>query len=461
MHTFTTLKMIHTLRYLFAILLINQIAYCQVKFLPTKDLETALKLAQSQHKLIFIQVEGDNCNQCNEVADKGLSGSLLTEKFDKHFVSFRAKSDTPFTEQLKEKYTLTAMPVSLFLDARGNLIHRFLGSNSADFIYAKEADIAISRKEDTPMDQLHSQFQKGDHRPSFLENYLDRLKQLKLPNTDVLNTFTGTLPVDSLSSPRIIKFVLENAPSLDSKPYLLLNAANSVDHGMEKLYRTIPYSEAAAINNGIIHTTFTKAVSERNNRLLFQLSYFISNTYNKERQLGNETSQMYVKKYHYAIGDTMAYLSWAKDANSAALPFWTVDSLIQRDETYMEKVKPQRPTSFGTYTFQFQAPSQYIPINLNEDAWHFYEMTNLKGNLEIALEWSKRSMELFAGLNRKRNLPVENPAFMDTYAHLLYRLGRKEEAIQWQTKAVEAQLTSGITIGSISESLEKMKNGTL
>lgn len=73
-----------------------------------------------------------------------------------------------------------------------------------------------------------------------------------------------------------------------------------------------------------------------------------------------------------------------------------------------------------------------IPINyfaefLNNSAWRFYESrTTTKKMLASALKWSKVSLEI-----DKRDFNL------DTYAHLLYRLGEKEKAIKSQKEAVE------------------------
>ena len=76
--------------------------------------------------------------------------------------------------------------------------------------------------------------------------------------------------------------------------------------------------------------------------------------------------------------------------------------------------------------------------------------------------WSKKSMEWHEELRRDKNhLPLGNPAYIDTYAHLLYKLGRKDEAIVWQTKAVEAQKVTGMSWVSMEKDLNEMKAGTL
>jgi tetratricopeptide (TPR) repeat protein len=64
--------------------------------------------------------------------------------------------------------------------------------------------------------------------------------------------------------------------------------------------------------------------------------------------------------------------------------------------------------------------------------------------VEEALEWSKRS---FA--------ENQDPNFMDTYANLLYKLGRKDEAIAVQEKAVSLAKDKK----PLEETLNKMKKG--
>ena len=112
---------------------------------------------------------------------------------------------------------------------------------------------------------------------------------------------------------------------------------------------------------------------------------------------------------------------------------------------------------------RFSPPSQFYHIELNEHAWHFYEMFDNANDLETALKWSYQSMEFFNGVYKERPgaMKLGNPAYMDTYAQILYKLGRKPEAIEWQTKAVEAQKITGNSADSLEATLAKMKEGKL
>ncbi|AFD06418.1 energy transducer TonB [Solitalea canadensis] len=92
---------------------------------------------------------------------------------------------------------------------------------------------------------------------------------------------------------------------------------------------------------------------------------------------------------------------------------------------------------------------------LNSAAWKCYQFSTDDGTLTKALNWSVLSVELEA----------ENPYFIDTRAHLLYRLAHKEQAIEQQQKAVNIiKAKKGdqtVTDKQILIDLRKMIAGTL
>lgn len=65
------------------------------------------------------------------------------------------------------------------------------------------------------------------------------------------------------------------------------------------------------------------------------------------------------------------------------------------------------------------------PAELNSYAWTVFDNCKDMTCVTEALDWSKRSFK-----------DKENPMFIDTYANILHKLGRTQEAIQWEEKAV-------------------------
>lgn len=88
---------------------------------------------------------------------------------------------------------------------------------------------------------------------------------------------------------------------------------------------------------------------------------------------------------------------------------------------------------------------QYVKAeDLNQFAWKTFEKITDKDALNKAAKWSELSYK-----------QTEEPAYLDTYANLLYKSGRKDEAITVQEKAVA--LSKGDK--AMKDTLEKMKRG--
>lgn len=83
--------------------------------------------------------------------------------------------------------------------------------------------------------------------------------------------------------------------------------------------------------------------------------------------------------------------------------------------------------------------------DLNSLAWAVFEGCPDMTCVSDILDWSKRLKE------------GEDPGVMDTYANILYKLGKKDEAIALETKAV-SMLPDGQK-GELQATLDKMKKG--
>lgn len=92
-------------------------------------------------------------------------------------------------------------------------------------------------------------------------------------------------------------------------------------------------------------------------------------------------------------------------------------------------------------------PESISTFDLNNDAWFLFETTHDREKLESALQWSKRVIEAE---------PTAN--YYDTYANILYKLGKNDLAIEMQEKALTLDPGNGY-IEAARENLSKMKKG--
>ena len=98
--------------------------------------------------------------------------------------------------------------------------------------------------------------------------------------------------------------------------------------------------------------------------------------------------------------------------------------------------------------------SRYASINFASDldglAEEFYKNVSEKAVLQKAIMWAKRANEI-----------DETSDYWNTYAHLLYKMGIRSEAIAAEEKALNlAKTLKGLTF-KYEEALAKMKDGKL
>lgn len=86
------------------------------------------------------------------------------------------------------------------------------------------------------------------------------------------------------------------------------------------------------------------------------------------------------------------------------------------------------------------------PQQLNSYAWTVFQHCPDMNCVTEALDWSKRSFQ-----------DNGSPMFMDTYANILYKMGKKEDAIAWEEKA--SNLSSGEDKKNYEATIDKMKKG--
>lgn len=444
-------------------------AFGQISFLPNPSWPQVLKQAQRDKKLIFLHLEDNKCDQCNQVATKGFENTALREKYSVNFINVRLNTESSEGKALAERFEHRGGPLSLYLNAEEAVLARFPGSTDSPLKYLELADQAIvQNKKTTPLKELEKKYAAGERSRPFLEQFIVARRERNLEYESLLDTYTGSCTLDTLQSPRVIHFLLKQALPVDSRARQLLYAVNTVstykpgrrfNNAVDSLFFQLPYQERVNLNNQIIEKGFNKAVREKNTNLANQVSYFQSNTYHPDYQLGHLMSQRFMKNYYRQTKDTLRFLQNSASYADALMRYAQVDSLRKRDERMFQQ-KAKEAGKGGS--FSFSAPSQWYYSELNSVAWSFWEMARYSEELQKALVWSKASQDLYEQLRPKNsNAPAQNAAMLDTYAHLLYKLGRREEAIAWQTKAVEAQKEMPMPSPGVTEALEKMKAGTL
>lgn len=417
----------------------------------------AVKKARKQKKLVFLQFDRPSCGGCTEVASVAFNSPLLREKFALHFISFRVDGTAGIGKQLAEKLEVECTPSALYLDTDENPLARYCGTTSLDRTYLEKAEEALTKSQERPLKSLADAYEKGDRSPSLMRALIERRREMGLSINDFLDDYVQHLSPDSLRSATMLRFIFEQAPVVGSKAdsVFRLNYSRT-----DSLYRAVGWNKAVELNNKIVANSLQKAIKEKNVVLANRTAIFRRRTYQNDYKNGEAAREWVMMRYYRGVQDTLTYLAQASHYYDAQFMTARVDSIQKLDELdnqrRMRGEMPMNGTNRqtakpGQFSFIPNPNTQRYVSALNQAAWEFQEMTRDTAFLKKALTWSKRSLEY-----------REDGSLMDTYAHILYWLGRKEEALTWQEKAVKKEKErNSPLVASLEATFKKMRAGTL
>ncbi|HMI63951.1 MAG TPA: hypothetical protein VK518_23705 [Puia sp.] len=150
------------------------------------------------------------------------------------------------------------------------------------------------------------------------------------------------------------------------------------------------------------------------------------------------TEMQHKIKSKYNSGYADRVVLWAKIKWSEHKKDWTdyTKYVIEKVEKYGAYVKIFPYVSVATFNTQ----------SLNYCAWEIFTYSTNPQELKKALDWSDKVIKA---------LPEPNANYLDTYANLLYKLGRTEEALNYEEKAFALNPNAK----DIIDNLAKIKRG--
>ncbi len=361
--------------------------------------KSIVKKAKAENKYIFVDCYTTWCGPCKFMSANVFPKPEVGDFFNANFINAKFQLDTTSkdAEEIKKlyadaafigsTYNVRAYPTYLFFSPNGELVHRELGSSDIPTFIAKGKNAL------DPAKQYYTQVNKynsGNREQTFLKN----LAQMAIDAYDLANAplyvkdFLATNP--DMNDSSNIRFIWETTTSAkDSGFKMMLNNTERFDQviGKEKLHQGLK-------------KIILRQESTNNNGAYFKWNDQDWNRYREE-----------LNSRHPGFADDVI------------LAF------------KINKYRSDKDWSAYASTIDDYLAYHSIPINdLNELAWTVFTKCTDKPVLTAALNWSRKSFE--------NEHPME-PGFIDTYANLLYKLGQKEDALNWEKKAQALAIDQG------------------
>lgn len=369
--------------------------------------------AKKEKKYIFMDAYTTWCGPCKMMAKSIFPQPQVGSFFNANFINVKVQLDTTKKDDeevrrwyqdahdIMVNYSVRVFPTYLFFSPDGELVHRAVGASDATAFIAK-AKNALSPE--TQYYSLLKQYNGGKKDSAFLRRLT-------------------AASAEAYDNKKMGEFT--NAWAKTQQPLL-------TDNNIRFLSRFVNSSTDRAFQEMLANpAAFDKVMgtgyARKSLRSVIMQEDVLPIIYGAKQPVDwTKLSDSLASKY--------------KDLGKEIVSFSRIFSLQQ--EGNWEEFAKAAVAHMQAYG------SQQSPDDLNSLAWAIFQNCDDAACIEQAIGWSKQS------------LTATNAAYHDTYANLLYKAGKTQEAIEAQEKTVAiAKANNDDSLDDYTATLEKMKKG--
>ncbi|MBO9201406.1 MULTISPECIES: thioredoxin family protein [Niastella] len=408
--------------------------------------------AKIENKYIFLDCFATWCGPCKQMEKKVYINDTVGQLFNQKFISIKVQFDKTEKDNedikrwyddvaiLEKEYRVKGFPTYIFLSPQGLWVHNELGFQSvAEFINTAQIALQPDRVYVDPNEDFYKMAENyKENKKDFRQMPYMRKKALELDELDMANAvahdykqFLTGLSKEELYTRENLEF-LASTYIAKTSPFFSL------------FYPNGRRADAVMNQNG-----FAARVVENTVNVEIVMPFY--------KHYGFVPARIFGSKVDSTEADWKAlYQSIRKSFNREYAKRSLLDARInwydtkQNDPAFL-KYYFHYLELYGLDTSQVHRNSPYYASSINIYCWvRVFERATDKTTLEKAT-WIMRKLVML----------TNECAYIDTYANLLYKLGKVREAIEWEEKALQGALEMkwDQQIEEYVKNLEKMKRG--
>lgn len=101
------------------------------------SIEDAFAKAQAENKIVFVDAYAVWCGPCKWMDNNVFSDKQVGQLYNEKFVNLKINMESSEGKVFGKKYTVSAYPTFLYLDAKGNIVHQTQGAMDAKIFTAE------------------------------------------------------------------------------------------------------------------------------------------------------------------------------------------------------------------------------------------------------------------------------------------------------------------------------------
>jgi thiol-disulfide isomerase/thioredoxin len=355
-----------------------------------------LAKAKKEHKMIYIDCYTSWCGPCKWMAKNVFTNDTVADFYNQHFVNAKIDMEKGEGIDIAQKYDIRAYPTMLYLDENGVQLHRTCGScPSANFVAGGKDALSPN----TQLATYSANFSKGKSDATSAFHYFSMLENGCQSYGKEVSDYFASVKTEELRSRGNWNIIYKYVEDYDSPVFKAFEADRA---SFAKTYNLDSVEQKI---NRVYITGLYSSIQNKDMQGYELLKQ-------KLRASGTRDAEMIILqsdiKLYQRNGDWARYAALSSD--------------------YIEKYSMNDASDLNTF------------------AWSFYEHVDDKAMLQKAEQWAKKATEL-----------DDNYPYNDTYAAVLFKLGKKADAKAAAQKAIGIAKKTGDDYKETAELLDRIE----
>ncbi len=426
-----------------------------IQFVSDLNWQEVIEKAKTENKMIFVDCYTTWCAPCKAMEKNVYHLDKVGAFFNEHFISVKVqmdqtRNDDDFVKswyrdakEIEKRYSIDAFPTYLFLSSDGKPLHRASGAYPANQFLAIAADAL------NPETQSYTLAAKYD--PSKMDTA--EMKKVAVSIRRSAPELAGKIALAYFEKLNMQELSLKENIALMQQFYGNASIQQFVKSYIGKL--SVQY--LLKPENIDLVITFLDSSKSRGFTFLYENSDKVDKVKNEGREYKVWFSKNYIDNVIYGE-EIQTAIDKSKEADNE--PNWNnLMNAIQKkyNKDYGARLVVKGKMSWYSGKKDYESYCKYLidymegwgsqlefDWGYNNNAWALFQNSTDSAKLKKALLWSNHAVTISPNAN-----------WMDTYANLLYKLGRKTEAIRWEQVANKLDPMNK----DIEDNLNKIKTG--
>jgi hypothetical protein len=382
--------------------------------------------AKSKNKLLLLKVFNSDA----------LNFSFDSTAFDDRFIEASLYASNPSDLVIINEYRVESYPSIILLNSNGHLLLPVKKVDNHAEVKAYMEKALKMKHESKPLAQCDLDYRNNKMNKASLYEYIDRRTSLGLDNSEMIDKYTQLATSgDLLNMKTLLLFIDENNFNIPGAFCSFLEQNN------EEIRQILKLSDErfCRMAEKSVEYGFQKICNSQDESALKYLIDIEANIFNAGDMeiLRNE----YLTRYFHTTYQPLKLVNHAKEY---------VNAILQYKEQQEKELREQNKRLFSPIV-KNSAVRIMCAAKLRDAAQYVVEIMSSKSALNDALSWSIKAEQFAAD---------DKYDIYETQAYILYKLGKKDEAITNMEKAYNSIPQDNINQKTnIGFKLIKMKRG--